>query len=125
MSRYKGIPDSKVLASVFKNLPMPLWQQIKKFKTKGKRDYKVVIHGREGKLTNGGFSAFKDVKLCDAKSVDVYVHPTDHHYSMKNLHKVWELQEANQALVSANIKLLAIVQTLDRRIGERRSTKTY
>ena len=87
MSRYKGIPDSKVLASVFKNLPMPLWQQIKKFKTKGKRDYKVVIHGREGKSTAlGGYTNFGDVLLKDAKSVDVYVHPTDHHYSMKNLH---------------------------------------
>jgi len=104
---------------------MPLWQKIKKFKTKGKRDYKVIIHGRESKSTNTDFSSFKDVKLCDAKSVDVYTHPTDHHYTMKNLHKVWELKEANQALVDTNVKLLAIIKTLDRRIGERRSTKTY
>jgi len=120
MSRYKGIPDSKVLASVFKNLPMPLWQQIKKFKTKGKRDYKVIIHGRESKLTNGGFSAFKDVKLCDAKSVDVYTHPTDDHYTMKNLHKVWELKEELAKIEIENTRLKELVKLLDRRIGERR-----
>jgi hypothetical protein len=120
MSRYKGIPDSKVLASVFKNLPMPLWQKIKKFKTKGKRDYKVVIHGREGKSTTSGYTSFGDVLLKDAKSVDVYVHPTDHHYSMKNLHKVWELKEELAKIEMENTRLKELVEILDRRVGERR-----
>ncbi|HIG58753.1 MAG TPA: hypothetical protein EYQ21_05090 [Flavobacteriales bacterium] len=140
---YKGIPDNTVLASIFKNMPMKVWRNIEKYKTKGKRDYRLTVHGREGKTTSSGFSAFKDVALKDAKSVDVYVRETEHHYNSKQhdmlyelreeirghqedkelmMHDYDKLHEINDNLVKANDRMHNILLVLERREGDRRKS---
>ena len=133
---------NKALASIFKNLPIELWKEVAKFKTKGKREYSVSIHGREplpGKKYGWGGS----LKLDDCQSVDVYVRPTDESYFTVLRHENKELSlynvdllKENQELSLYNVDLLKenqelqelreLLKLLDRRQGgERRSRKAY
>jgi hypothetical protein len=126
---------NKALASIFKNIPIELWKEVAKFKTKGKREYSVSIHGREplpGKQYGWGGS----LKLDDCQSVDVYVRPTDESYFTKLRNENRELSLYNTELLKDNHeqqerlqeysveleKARRVVMVLDRRQGgERRS----
>ena len=145
--------ESRVLASIFKNIPIELWREVARFKTKGKREYKVDIHGRKplpGKQYGWGGA----LKLGDCQSVDVYVRPTDESYFARLRSENRELsltgdiiyaqkekiaeqlrccQEDSRELSLYNIDLLKenqelreLLKLLDRRQGgERRSRKAY
>ena len=117
--------ESRVLASIFKNIPIELWREVARFKTKGKREYKVDIHGRKplpGKQYGWGGA----LKLGDCQSVDVYVRPTDESYFARLRSENRELSLYNIDLLKENQELRELLKLLDRRQGgERRSRKAY
>lgn len=101
---------SKVLASIFKNVPIELWKEVAKFKTTGKREYQVDVHGREplpGKKYGWGGS----LKLGDCKSVDVYARPREESYFT-------ELRKENRELALYNTELLKDNHAQQEKIAE-------
>lgn len=96
--RYPGVPNDKVLSSVFKFVPPHLRKQMMKYATKGKRDYRITWHARQplpGKKYGWGGA----LKLGDGKTADMYVQMTDDHCINRFRQRYWFEESKKQEII--------------------------
>ena len=115
--------ESRVLASIFKNIPIELWKEVAKFKTKGKREYSVSIHGREplpGKKYGWGGA----LKRENATAADLYVDMTKYHIVREKYKEIADLNDQLYELEQKYDRLLETFKILDRRGDKERRCRS-